>query len=346
MDEAEVIQERLSLPREANAPPAGHDKIEQMLLKLAGEERLPHALIFSGLAGIGKATMAFRLGRYLLAGNFSEATSLDVSRENRVFKQVSASGHPDLLTIEKPEGKNAIPVDEARRIAPFLQLTSSYGGWRIAIVDDADTMNRNAQNAILKVLEEPPDNALLILIVHRLGAMVPTIRSRCRVINFQPLENQEMLEVLEKSPAFMGVEVSSRQALLDISQGSPGRALRYLANGSLEIFESVISVLREYPKINWQSAHKLADMLASSGMDAAYYDFQAILIDRLQAAIKAKALSQRSEMSQIFEDCALADLVKICENLEQHFVMANNSNLDKRQTVLGSFMILRNSEQK
>jgi DNA polymerase-3 subunit delta' len=348
MEEAEEEPQRqmaLVAPRESNFL-CGHDSVETMLLKLVSEKHVPHALIFAGPSGIGKATMAYRLARFLLSGNNPESGLLSVSFDSKTFKQVASSGHPDLLTIEKPEGKNAIPVEEARRIAPFLRLTSSGGGWRVAIVDDADTMNRNSQNAILKILEEPPDNALLILVAHRPGAFVPTIRSRCRIVNLKPLLTEDMLSVLDRSPAFSELDTASKKRLLDIAQGSPGTALRYLGNSSLETFEAVMDVMQSYPEIDWQKAHQLADILSSSGQENAYADFQDILITRMQGATKAKTLAKEEPLGKIMKDCSLADLVKICENLEQHFKQANMANLDKRQCVLGAFMILRNREAK
>ena len=163
----------------------GHEAQEKLFLDLFEQNAMPHAMIFSGSKGIGKSTMAFRLARFLfkyghknqeeeslfggeeLGQNF---TSLDIPDHDPVFSRVASGGHADFLHIRRhydaTKGKldATLKVEALRTIEPFLRKTSSDGGWRVVIVDDADTMNRNAQNAILKILEEPPQNVLIILI--------------------------------------------------------------------------------------------------------------------------------------------------------------------------------------
>lgn len=348
MDQDKKQQATLATPRETASPLCGHDRQESLLLQYIREGRVPHAVIFAGPSGIGKASMAFRVVRYLLADERerSEGNSLCISADSPAFRQVASSGHPDLITIAKPDDKNNIPVDEARKIAPFLRMTSSRGGWRAAIVDDADTMNRNAQNALLKILEEPPEKTLLVLVAHRPGAIVPTIRSRCRVVNFSPLNTQDMREVVGRSRSFAELDARTQNDLIEISGGSPGRALSYLENGSLEVFENAMRIISAYPDIDWVEVHKLADLLASQGMERGYHDFQHIMIERLQTGLKDRITGRESETASLFGDYALADMTKICDNLEQHFTRADSANLDKRQTVLGTFMILGNAERK
>ncbi len=324
----------------------GHEKIEDNLVDLFSRRILPHAVIFAGPRGIGKATAAFRLARFLLSGGKGRGDGLAVPPQDKVFHQVAASGHPDLLGIEKPEDKNTLPVEEARKVAPFLRLTSSGGGWRVAIVDDADTMNRNAQNALLKILEEPPPDALLILIAHRPGALVPTIRSRCRMFTFRRLDNGNMLKVLNHSDRFRELEPSARQSLMELAGGSPGIALQYLENGSIEVYETAMDIINATSRTSWARVHQLADTLASGGNDKVYLDFQNLLVSRLQATAKARATGRDEGRRPLLPDCSLADIVKICENLEQYFVQANTANLDKRQVVLGAMSILRKMKEK
>ena len=149
-----------------------HHAAEQVLLDAWNSGRLPHAWLIGGIPGIGKATLAFRFARFVLSngeeatgglfGDPPPATSLYVAPSHPVFTRVASNGHADLLTIERPfddkKGrlKTDIPVDQVRRIAPFLHLTAAEGGWRVVIVDGADRLNTNGQNAILKILEEPP----------------------------------------------------------------------------------------------------------------------------------------------------------------------------------------------
>ncbi len=165
-----------------------HQNVEKILLDFITSGAMPHALIFSGSKGIGKATMAYRLARYLLKNGLGTSPSaqdslfgdsaptplsLDVAPDDPVFHRVASGGHTDLLTIEKPADKDEINVETARKIAPFLRLTASGGGFKMVIVDDADTLNRNGQNALLKILEEPPSRTVIILVTHRLGGAYP-----------------------------------------------------------------------------------------------------------------------------------------------------------------------------
>lgn len=319
----------------------GHKRSEAMLLKLAGEGRMPHAMLFSGPKGIGKATLAFRLARYLLANeNERQDDDLYISPQSSVFHKIAALGHPDFLLVQRSEDKNSILVDDTRQVESFLRLTSSGGGWKIAIVDDADTMNRNAQNALLKILEEPPAKSLLLLVAHRPGFIIPTIRSRCRAVTFRSLENDQLKEVLEMCQDFSDLGTAQKQKLVEIADGSPGRALGYLENGSLEIFEMATDVISSYPKINWPAAHQLADLLSGKVADKLYKDFQTLLMSGIHSAAKGKVSSENRGLKAIAEKSSLPEILKIEENLAEHLKQGGRANLDKKQVVLGAFACL------
>ena len=152
--------------------------------------RLPHAMILSGPRGVGKATLAFSFARWLLAqggagGLFGAAEpqpDLAVDPSDAVFRRVASGGHPDLLTLERTVNektgklRDEIIIEDTRAVGAFLRLTPAEGGWRIVVVDAADELNRNSANALLKVLEEPPRQALLLLVAHAPGSLLPTIR--------------------------------------------------------------------------------------------------------------------------------------------------------------------------
>src|SRR6516164_3743265 len=191
-------------PRE-NPDLLGHENAERELRQLAEGGRLPHALLLTGPRGIGKATLAFRLARFLLAQPGDRADSgLAVDPASNAFRRVASGGHADLLTVERAydprrrRRRSDIIVEDVREIAGFMRLTAAEEGWRIVIVDGAEEMNRNAANALLKSLEEPPHRALLLLISHSPGQLLPTIRSRCRRCPLAALPQPLVVEPLER----------------------------------------------------------------------------------------------------------------------------------------------------
>jgi DNA polymerase-3 subunit delta' len=335
----------------------GHDAVEKQLLTLYNENRMPHALVFAGPRGIGKATFAFRLAKFLfknglkdnsqasMFGDAPDATSFEVNPEDPSARRVTSGGHPDLLTVErqyddnKGKFRDILDVDEVRKVAPFLRMTSSEGGWRVVIIDDADTMNRNSQNATLKILEEPPKNTLLILIAHRAGALIPTIRSRSRYINFMPLEKHVMKDLIAKSKP----DLSSRDTdtLIELSEGSFGKAQHYADSGAIETL-GVLAQMLQNGAAPWVDVHKLADTLSGPGSDNSYATFREILewTLRQSARNRARGYPQPAYLRDFLKNSSLEQLLKICENLEDHFGRSEAANLDRRQTVLGAFSLL------
>lgn len=325
----------------------GHEAQERQILDAMNAGQMPHGLIFNGPRGIGKATFAFRLARFLLARrNADPAHSLDMSLADPVCRKIASGAHPDLLTIERAydadrdRHKDSISVEDVRKIAPFLRMTASReGGWRVVIVDDADTMNRNAQNALLKILEEPPGNTLLILIAHCMGTMVPTIRSRCRVIGFRPPERIGFEAVLQTRAPDLDAEQT--ELLYGMAEGSIGEALRFLENGGLEMPARLATILEKHPAWPWTEIHALADDLSKAGRERAYEGFRDALVwlfrQRIVSAAKGGRLTGGAPFLRY---SSLASLMKICENLEAHFDTVQKANLDKRQGVLSAFHLI------
>lgn len=175
----------------------GHEAAEREILETCASGRAAHAWLISGPRGIGKATLAFRFARFALAGGLEGGegglfgalapASLAMDPAHPVFRRVAAGSHGDLRVIERglAEGtggrrRGEIVIGDVRDLGGFMRMTPSEGGWRVVIVDGAEDMNRNAANALLKGLEEPPGRALLLLVSHNPARLLPTIRSRCR----------------------------------------------------------------------------------------------------------------------------------------------------------------------
>ncbi len=368
--EASALDSGLSHPR-LMSQSFGHEQQQAKILEQFEAGRVPHGLIFTGPKGIGKATFAYRLARFLLSQQAADPnqdalfggddlpetdTGFDIAPDAQVFRQVASGGHPDLLTVEraydagKDQYKDSVAVDDVRKVIPFLRMTASKeGGWRVVIVDDADTMNRNAQNAILKVLEEPPENTMLILICHRLGAMIPTIRSRTQLMQFDTLSQDHFRELL----TIQGYNLEQEQfdTLYHLSEGSIGTALEYVEQGGLDTLTLTLTMFENWPHYSWTDIHVLADQLGSANAKNAYKSFTHLLPWMFAQMITAKARGREiaskvlhiEPMQKLYRQSSLESLLEICENLKTHFETVERSNLDKRQAVLSAFMIMESA---
>src|SRR3954454_24536493 len=169
----------------------GHAEAEQALLEAYRAGRMPHAWLIGGPRGIGKATLAYRMARFVFAHpeataqSVQNAAQLALPPDHPVARRIAAQGHPDLLALERVADEKGkvpmfIPVDMVRKTIRFFGSTPGGGGWRVCIVDSADEMNAAGANALLKILEEPPAKSLLLVVSHAPGRLLPTIRSRCR----------------------------------------------------------------------------------------------------------------------------------------------------------------------
>lgn len=347
------------------APPShntlmfGHEKQEKLFLDLFEKGTLPHAMIFSGPQGIGKTTMAYRLARFLLKHGKGEEeqdslfaaqplkfTSLEVESGDPVSMRVASGGHPDFRCIERAfdtdKGKqdSALKVETLRKIEPFLRMKSSDGGWRVVIVEDADTMNRNAQNAILKILEEPPSKVLLILVAHRPGALIPTIRSRARMIPFSPLEDTVMRDLLSKHGCYL--EKDHMSLLLKMAEGRIGQAIRLAEEGGITILHDILSYLTNLQNLDMVRIHDLAQEISPAAQDKEYRLFTEMMQWVVRQILFDRARGQKSNppLDAIMPDASLEKLVKISDELKTLFAKTDFSNLDRRDAVRGSFVVI------
>ncbi len=259
-------------PREARAL-FGHDDAEAAFLEAFNAGRLQHGWMITGPRGVGKATLAWRIARFLLAQtgpSGSPATSLDVPPEHPAATQLAAGAHPGLLVLRRGYDTKAkrlravITVDEMRRLHGFFGMRATDGGWRVVIVDAADEMNPNAANALLKSLEEPPARAILLLVAHRPSALLPTIRSRCRMLPLAPLDGADMAAALTQAGFDPGAQAG---ALAALSGGSVGTAVRLLAAEGMALYGELTQVLGAAPRIDRARLLALANSAAGRGAE-------------------------------------------------------------------------------
>jgi len=346
-----------SLAPRANPVLIGHEKAEALLLSAIAAGRLPHAIILGGPRGVGKATLAFRLARFLLAqeagagaGAFG-ASSLALPAEHPVFKRVASGGHADLLTIEReidPKTKRLrgeIVVEHARAIASFLRLTPAEGGSRIVIVDGADEMNRTAANSLLKVLEEPPPNTFLLLVSHQPGRLLTTIRSRCRFLGLQPLPEHEILALLARHHPELGLE--DRTALAHLAEGSIGRALELADFGGLDLHRQLMGLLAQLPDLDAAALHAFADRMAKAEAADSCRTMSELLTGWLARMIRLAASGKSGDderetaiMRRLTARRGLDQWVEVWEKIARLFLQADGLKLDRKQVVLNAFFVL------
>lgn len=270
----------------------GHLAATRMLAADFSAGRLHHAWILAGPRGIGKATLAFRFARYVLAGQSGlfledvQPAPLYLGAEDPVFRRVASGGHADLRAVEPAGARGEIRVDAIRDAFRFLRLTPGESAWRVLIVDGADSMNPNAQNAALKLLEEPPPNVLILLVSHRPSLLLPTVRSRCRMLRLAPLDRPAFDEVLRETAPELDAEACAR--LFAVSGGSPGAALELEQLGGRALKEAVDAVLDSLREIDRKALDRIAAAVTES-RDAAHFQafgriLAASLAERLRAA--------------------------------------------------------------
>ncbi|EEE38724.1 DNA polymerase III subunit delta [Rhodobacteraceae bacterium KLH11] len=268
----------------------GQGAAEQAFLNAYTSDRLHHGWLLSGPRGVGKATLAWRIARFLLAtpaveedglfGAPPPPDTLEIDPDHPVAHRILAGAEPGLAAITRSVNdqgrlRNEIVVDDIRKLGRFFGLSSADGGRRVVIVDAADEMNVSAANALLKMLEEPPAHTTLLLISHQPSRLLPTIRSRCRTLRLSPLGAEDMQAALAQTGADLTGQPGHLAAL---AAGSVGDAVRLINLGGLELYAELIGILGTLPRLDRQRALKLAETAAQRGA-AERFDLLLSLID-------------------------------------------------------------------
>ncbi|MEM9199235.1 MAG: DNA polymerase III subunit delta', partial [Pseudomonadota bacterium] len=260
----------------------GQAAAEAAFLAARTAGRLHHAWLLTGPRGIGKATLAWRIARHLIAdiqaapglfdaGGNDSVASLDMAPDHPVFRRCAALSEPRLALVRRGQDERSnrlrheITVAEIRNLRSALQLSAPDGGWRVVIIDAADEMNRAAANALLKFLEEPPAKVVFVLVSHQPARLLPTIRSRCRVLRLHPLPPEAMEMALHQAGA--QISAGERAALSSLADGSVGDALRLADAGGAALYTELVGLLAALPRLDRRALSGFADSLAGRGTE-------------------------------------------------------------------------------
>jgi DNA polymerase III subunit delta' len=332
-------------PRETAAL-HGQEAAERAFLAAEATGRLHHAWLVTGPRGVGKATLAWRIARRLIAGE--RGATLDMAPDRPVFRQLAALASPQLFLARRPWDdkaerlRTAITVDEIRGLKGFFQLAAADGGRRVAIVDAADELNAAAANALLKVLEEPPPRAVLLLVCHRPAALLPTIRSRCRELRLTPLAPEPLARAL--APAGAAAPADDRLAIL--AGGSVAAALDLIEGGGLELYAEIVEILRQSP-LDRRRLAALADAASGRAAAARYgltLELAQLALGRLARAASGAASAPFSAAeAELFARIGATPAqgrlwASLLPRLTDRAAHARAVNLDPAQVILDTFL--------
>ncbi|MDX2027542.1 MAG: DNA polymerase III subunit delta' [Alphaproteobacteria bacterium] len=302
-----------------NHIPIGHDEVMKQAVEAFASGRMHHAWLLAGIEGIGKATLAWHIAYHALSSGAAK-----MNPQDQTARLMMAGAHPDLLVVGRAvdektgDTRKVIVVEDTLKIASFLRTTSAHGGWRVVIVDEAHALNRHAQNAILKILEEPPAHVLILMTATTPGAMLPTIRSRCRVVPLAPLEKGAMTTILSRlAPEISGTELES---LIGLSSGSVGFALKIIRSETLPLYDELLSLLAGQD-MDIARLHKLADQISRKADAESFEVVTALLTDRMRQSVRAAALAGQGGVDQALQ---------LWDKTRATFALAETANLDRK----------------
>jgi DNA polymerase-3 subunit delta' len=308
----------------------GHREAEAALLDAYRSGRIPHAWLIGGPQGIGKATLAFRMARFVLAHRdprlpaVQRVATLAVDSDDPVARQVAAGAHGGLLVLERGLNdrgvlRTVITVDETRETISFFGSTAAVEGWRVCIVDTVDELNPNAANALLKILEEPPQQSLFLLVSHAPSRVLPTILSRCRKLPLRALGADDVIRAASAAAEIDSGDPALREAA-DASEGSVARALTLLGGDALKLQQKTAALLATLPRVDPRELHALGDALGTSDRVAlaAFIDgIERWVSERLRTGDANANLPRLARLAEVWEKIVRAARDTEAYNLER-----------------------------
>lgn len=350
--------EGFSAPREVDRL-FGHEAALNEFADALRSGRLHHAWMLVGPEGVGKATLAYLLAREVLALGEEppgERTPIaPVGVNDPVFRKVAALSHPNLLLVRRSWNEKSkrysqwIGVDEVRRLRSFLGHSAGEAGWRVVIVDRADELNQNAANALLKALEEPPHQALFLLVATAEGRIPITIRSRCRTLRVAALSEEDLEMAVRAALKRDGhkVDASALTTALALSQGSVRRALELATGEGIQLYRDLLASLGGLPELDGPRLHRLVERLGGAGDSERLELFLSLLLGLLERLICATATGEelssdeRDLQRRLLGRANLPRWVEVWDAIGRAKADAANLNLDRSLLVLEAFYRLQ-----
>src|ERR1700730_13835054 len=321
----------------------GHREAELALLNAYRSGRIPHAWLIGGAQGIGKATLAYRMARFVLAhpdplaANVQRADSLNVDASDPTARRIVAGAHGGLLVLQRTANdkgvmRTVITVDETRETISFFGSTAAEEGWRVCIVDTVDELNPNAANALLKILEEPPQQSLFLLVSHAPARVLPTIQSRCRKLALRPLATDDVIRAVTHA-ANLAIDDPALAEAAEAAEGSVARALTLLGGDALKLHQRTAALLATLPRVDPRELQALGDALGGSDRVAlgAFVDS----VDRwVSQRLRADDANANANLPR------LARLAEVWEKINRAARDTAEYNLERKPLVFSVFGLL------
>ena len=340
----------------------GHEQEKEVFQNAFFNNSLHHSWLLEGPAGIGKATFAYCAARSILALNkensnevslfsnieldTSNTLNFNFKENNLIHNRVSENTHVDLKIIERidvdksPYSQDIIPVSKVRDIELFFSKTSGEGGWRIAIIDSLDNLNKHGSNALLKILEEPPKYCLIFLISSNKSNVLDTIRSRCRVLRFCSLKKNDTDLIIKNN--IINESEEDLYKLNIISNGSPGKALMLYNNNGLELYDHLTNIFFNIPNIDQNNIDTLISYISNKKNVFGIKIFNLLITIFLNRAYRRAlnlitfdiSINEKHAQEHIINNFDIADLPTLWENIFTHINKTSDFNLDKKQAII------------
>jgi DNA polymerase-3 subunit delta' len=326
----------------------GHQSACQTMLQACQGARFPHAWLLSGPKGVGKASFAYLLARSLMAAkrpqDMGEFWQAQDSADGHL---VETDAHPDMFVLKRRYNEKTdkfyadIPADDVRELKKSFSLSAARSGWRIAIVDSIDDMNKFGVNGLLKLLEEPPEKCLFFIICHNPGRLLDTIKSRCRSLTFNALTTDELTRLITGHAA--SIDPNEAAAAAYLAAGSAGRALNLVEHGGMELYRDLIDVLVGLPNPDIERLHALASRFGARAAPESFDVFCYLFSNWLYRLIHGRATGSYPQpvfegeadlIDRIGPQMALEPATRLWEKVNQDARQTGALNLDKKQAVL------------